>query len=113
MIETLLLKSEDDEVSYGPPNLSRWWILLLYSLIAISQGATWNIFAPVSDALELAYGADWGPSFIRLVVNVSAIVFVILLQPISLAIDRYGVRSVTLVSSTANAAACLLRYSSF
>ena len=93
----------------GKAERSRWWVLFLYMLLAITQGATWNVFAPISDALETAYGSTWNGSFIALLLNVSSGTFFIWLQPTSVAIDRYGVRAVTIFSSTVLAASCLMR----
>jgi len=87
-------------------------VLFLYCALAIIQGATWNAFAPVSDALNTAYGSSWDGAFIALLLNVSSAAFGIMLQPTSVAIDRHGTRAVTLFSSTMLAVSCLIRCTS-
>ena len=48
----------------------RWYILLLYSLLACTQSAVWNTFSPISSTVEDAFGwkdstialfSNWGP----------------------------------------------------
>ena len=45
----------------------RWYILILFSLLAGTQGAVWNTFGPISSTAEEAFG--WGDSTIALLSN--------------------------------------------
>ena len=53
---------------------SRWWVLFTFSLAAMAQAVTWNIFSPVSTTLKDAYGATWGDHFISWCANTANIV---------------------------------------
>ena len=99
---------DDEDHAVGDPVLSRWWVLILFMLLAVCQGASWNLFAPVADTLKEAW--PWmNDSFIKNNVNLANVSFLLALQPTSVAIDHYGVRRVTLFASTTMMVSCLLR----
>ena len=83
---------DGDEVKGRPPENkpeeTRWWVLFLYVMLSVVQGASWNQYAPVADSLETAYGPSWDGAFISLLLNVANGVFLVMLQPTSVAIDR-------------------------
>jgi hypothetical protein len=39
--------------------LARWWILFIFSLLAVMQAASWNFYGPISKAITEVYGCVW------------------------------------------------------
>lgn len=36
--------------------MTRWWILFLFSVLAIVQAASWNFYGPISDSVIDVFG---------------------------------------------------------
>ena len=85
---------------------ARWWVLAAATL-AIVQGASWNVFAPVADTLKTAY-PYMDDTFIRNVVNYANISFLLSLQPTALAINVSAFAN-SLFASSIMALSCLVR----
>jgi len=67
-------EQEEPEQHEYRGSCSRWWVLFTFSLAAMAQAVTWNIFSPVSTTLKDAYGATWGDHFISWCTNTANIV---------------------------------------
>lgn len=67
---------------------ARWWILLVYSLLAICQSCTWNIFSPIDLVVKMAY-PSWTSTFINWLINSANISFALGLYPASRCIKWY------------------------
>lgn len=64
------IKDKDDHQEDLKVYKRRWYILILFSLLAATQGAIWNTFGPISSSSQDAFGwhnadiallSDWGP----------------------------------------------------
>ena len=86
----------------------RWWILLVYCLLAAVQAATWNTFSPIYPAVYLAF-PSWDSAFVNWLINATNISFVLLLWPAAIAAQKRGTRVVTLVSAISVFMCCGLR----
>ena len=75
---------------------SRFWVLGVFSFLAVMQSCTWNIYAPIQQEVNIAFG--WDNEYIKWSVNTANIAFVLVLAPTSLAIGKYGFRRVVVVS---------------
>ena len=78
-----------------PLTRARWWVLLVYCLLAVCQAITWNVFSPIFPATFLAM-PSWSSSFLSWVINTANISFGLTLVPVSLAVKRFGPRRITL-----------------
>ena len=92
---------------------SRWWVMAMFTGVAIAQGVSWNVFSPVSKALKLAYFQDKSDTFVDSFVswsaNIANIVFLVLLLSTSRAFARHGARKVMLFSASMVVLCCALR----
>ena len=93
-----------------PLTRARWWVLLVYCLLAVCQAITWNVFSPIFPATFLAM-PSWSSSFLSWVINTANISFGLTLVPVSLAVKRFGPRRITLfcalMVTTCSAVRCL------
>ena len=58
----------------------RWWILLLFSMVAVMQDTIWNTWNPVDSAATIVYG--WSDDLIELLSNYSYIFYIIAFLPV-------------------------------
>jgi FLVCR family MFS transporter len=77
---------------------ARWWILLVYCLLAMCQSCTWNIYSPIYPAVYKAF-PSWTSSYMNWLINSANISFGLSLYPVSRAIKSYGPRAITMYSS--------------
>ena len=63
------------------PLNSRWWILLVLTVMNILQALLWNVFSPISKSIKLVYG--WGDSDFEWAVNAANISFMLALVPVN------------------------------
>ena len=66
----------------------RWYILILFSLMAGTQGGVWNTFGPISTTVEDAFG--WNNGDIGLLNNWGPISFIVSTVPLIWALERKG-----------------------
>ena len=66
----------------------RWYILGLFSLLALHQCLVWNTWGPVDRAVQYAYG--WSDATVALMANWGTIVFVLAVGPLSYLLEVYG-----------------------
>jgi len=77
---------------------ARFWVLLVFCLLAICQSCTWNIYSPIYKSCLLAF-PEWNSSYLNWLINSANMSFGLSLYPISIAIKKYGPRKVTLFSA--------------
>ena len=78
----------------------RWYMISVFALLAMLQSMTWNIYAPISQQLRLAYGPDtWTDLFITWAENTGNVAFLSALPVACWAFDRVGARTLTVVSA--------------
>lgn len=68
----------------------RWYVLLMYSLIAATQGTVWNTFGPIASTAEDAFG--WSDSTIALLSNWGPISYLVAGVFFSWVMDVKGLR---------------------
>ncbi|XP_046553121.1 solute carrier family 49 member 4 homolog isoform X2 [Haliotis rubra] len=85
----------------------RWYILVIYSLFAGSQGLVWNTWGPISASCEEAFG--WNNADISLLTNWGPISYIVSAVFFSWMIDVKGLRWACLSSMFLVAAGCGLR----
>ena len=66
----------------------RWYILILFCLMAGTQGGVWNTFGPISTTAEDAFG--WSNDDIGLLTNWGPISFIVGMVPLIWALERKG-----------------------
>ncbi|XP_066922547.1 solute carrier family 49 member 4-like [Clytia hemisphaerica] len=76
----------------------RWYILALFTCIAMMSNIGWNTWGPIETSARATYG--WSKSTISLLANWGAFTFVIAVFPSSYILDRYGLRVSTLIAIT-------------
>ena len=99
--ETLLLPSSDHEggskqllpSTNSKPPPERFEVLLLFSLLSLSQASAWNFFGPISGPCEDVYG--WGGSTIAWLANAANIAMLFSVPMSSKAAIRFGLRGAT------------------
>ena len=67
----------------------RWYILILFSFTAFTQGATWNTWAPIADTVK-AVLPGWTNADIGLLTNWGPIAYIITAVPFSWLMDVKG-----------------------
>merc|ERR1712150_22758 len=68
----------------------RWYVLILYSLLAFTQGAFWVTWGPIAASSEYAF--DWTDADIALFANWGPIAFIITALVMSWIVDVKGLR---------------------
>ena len=58
---------------------TRWWVLLVVTLMNILQAMLWNTFSPISEVVKVAYG--WSDGNFEWSVNVANMSFLLALLP--------------------------------
>jgi nitrate/nitrite transporter NarK len=129
--EAPLISGRNREIG---PTAWRWYIIFVFALLATLQARfplllalsalpllqtfghlrvqsmSWNIYAPVSQHLRMAYGSDlWSDLFITWAENTSNVTFVLALPLACYGFDRVGARTLTIVSAALLVASTVLR----
>ena len=61
------------------PLLLRWYILLVFSLVAILQDTVWNTWGPIDHTAIFLYG--WSPDLVALLANYGSILYILAFIP--------------------------------
>ncbi|XP_072020912.1 solute carrier family 49 member 4-like [Amphiura filiformis] len=77
---------------------SRWYILILFSLVAFTQSGTWNTWGPIADTTKAVLG--WTDADIALLTNWGPITYVISAPFFSWVMDVKGLKMSMLMAST-------------
>ena len=85
----------------------RWYVLLLFSLLACHQCTIWNTFGPVELSIKYAY--SWSNTTIAMMVNWGAIMFLAFVLPTIWFFETYGLRPTTLICTGMTAVGSILR----
>ncbi|XP_063413820.1 solute carrier family 49 member 4-like isoform X2 [Mytilus trossulus] len=75
----------------------RWYILVVFSLCAMSQGGSWNIYGPISATTENAF--DWKDSDIALLAAWGPISSILSTLPFIWLIEKKGIRVASLLAT--------------
>ena len=75
----------------------RWYILILFSLMACHQCAIWNTWGPIASSVQSAYG--WSDGTVAMMANWGNFMFVLTAVPLSWMVERKGVRPTVLLVS--------------
>ena len=87
--------SHVDEITCTPVTSSvqvfkrRWYILILYSLVNVTQSAIWNSWGPLTHSAEIAFG--WSLGDIALLTNWGCIMYVCSMVFFSWLMDVKGI----------------------
>ena len=76
----------------------RWWILTVFSLLAMFQCCVWNTWGPVVDVVSIVYPA-WTQGTVSLLANWGAIMFLTFTFPI-LYLQNRNLRSAMVLTSS-------------
>ena len=94
----------------GPPHITvykrRWYILLIFSLVAILQDTVWNTWGPIDHTAIFLYG--WTHDLIALFANYGSILYVVAFIPAVYVLER-SVRNAMLFCSGFMAFGTILR----
>lgn len=75
----------------------RWYVLVVFSLCAMSQGGSWNIYGPISATTEDAFG--WRDSDIALLTAWGPISSILSTLPFIWLIEKKGIRVASLLAT--------------
>jgi len=94
----------------GPPHITvykrRWYILLIFSLVAILQDTVWNTWGPIDHTAIFLYG--WSHDLIALFANYGSILYIVAFIPAVYVLER-SVRMAMLFCSGFMALGTILR----
>jgi len=94
----------------GPPHIAvykrRWYILLIFSLVAILQDTVWNTWGPIDHTAIFLYG--WSHDLIALFANYGSILYIVAFIPAVYVLER-SVRMAMLFCSGFMALGTILR----
>lgn len=74
----------------------RWYILFVFSLIAVAQGGIWNTWGPIAASSEEAFG--WTDADIALFANWGPITYLVTTFPFAWMIDVQGLRPASVLA---------------
>lgn len=74
----------------------RWYILVLFSCVAMMSNIGWNTWGPIETSARVSYG--WSKGTISLLSDWGAFTFVLAVFPSSYILDVYGLRVSTLIA---------------
>lgn len=78
----------------------RWWIVIAFSLCAMAQSAQWNIWGPISDAVQIVY--DWDDSVVTLFPAISNGAFILFGFVFMYGVELHGKPLLLVISSDFN-----------
>ncbi|XP_067935938.1 solute carrier family 49 member 4-like [Watersipora subatra] len=76
----------------------RWYMLVVFCLLAFSQGLLWNTWSPLSGTMDIVFG--WEPSFLALSLAVSNISITLFAFPFMYFAETKGLRFVVVVAAS-------------
>ncbi|KAL5009485.1 hypothetical protein ScPMuIL_011790 [Solemya velum] len=85
----------------------RWYVLAIYSLLALTNTVLWNTWGPIARASEAVFG--WSDSQVEMMANWGAIMYVVSSAFMSWLTFSKGLRCACIVGSILNAASAGLR----
>lgn len=80
----------DTEKQKSGRHIGRWWIVVTYSIVAMTQGAQWAFPGNVQETMQTVYGMDGNT--IQLLLNYGPIFWMISCVPYGYYMDRYGAK---------------------
>ncbi|XP_047471182.1 solute carrier family 49 member 4-like [Penaeus chinensis] len=86
----------------------RFWILLVFSLLAGFQGQQWNTWSPIGASMEAAY-PGWGSSTVAMMANWGPITFLIFVAPMCWLMNTRGLRVSVVTCAAMMSVGTLLR----
>ena len=112
--DTSLLQSRFSDVP-DVPSVSRdfrssprrFWVLLVATALALTNGSIWNTFAPISVVAEPFFG--WTDSTLALLANWGAVCYLLAAAPSAHLLDVHGLRTASVASAALMLAGSLLR----
>jgi len=94
-------ESAESSGSTGLPEMKlygqRWYILLVFGLMACHQCLVWNTWGPIASSVQVAY--DWSDGTVAMMANWGTIMFVLTAVPLSWMIESKGLRPTCLLVS--------------
>ena len=89
-----LIDEEETTIVYK----RRWYILAVFSMLALFQCCVWNTWGPVVDVVKVVY-PTWSDATVSLLANWCSIAFLVFMLPV-LYLQNYNLRySIILTSS--------------
>lgn len=85
----------------------RWYILLVFCLLACLQCLVWNSWGPIELSVKYAY--DWSDLTVAMMANWGTIMFMLSVLPLSYLLEAKGLRVATLAIASLVAAGTVLR----
>lgn len=85
----------------------RWYILMLFSLLACLQCLVWNTFGPIDRSIKYAY--NWSDATVAMMANWGTIMFVLTVAPLCWLLETKHLRVTTLTVSFFVALGTVLR----
>ncbi|XP_076068154.1 solute carrier family 49 member 4-like [Oratosquilla oratoria] len=99
-----------------PPEIksfkSRFWVLVIFSLLCGFQVFQWNTWGPISVSALQAF-PDWSPETVAMMANWGTISFLVFVAPVCYMVQHKGLRFSALVCAAVMAAATLVRAFAF
>ena len=86
----------------------RWYILAVFSLLAVLQDAVWNAWGPIDHTAKILYG--WSDDLIALLANYGSIMYIVMFLPAIYVLEK-NLRQAMLFTSGFMALGTILRYS--
>lgn len=88
--------------------LSRFWILGVFSFIAMYQCLQWNTWGPISESVDTAF-SGWQSSTVAMMANWGTITFVLFITPMCWLMNEKGLRTGVFACAIMVAAGTVLR----
>lgn len=86
---------------------TRWYILILFSLLACFQCQVWNTWGPIEVAVRYGYG--WQDSTVAMMANWGTIMFVTMAFPLSYYLEVRGLREAVILVTALSAIGTVIR----
>jgi len=79
--------------------VKRWYILAVFSVLGILQGAIWNSFGPIAASLLAVFCPDWSQSTIAMLGNWGNIMYIIPVVPMLWFFEAKGLRAAMILTA--------------
>ncbi|KAK8406269.1 hypothetical protein O3P69_007163 [Scylla paramamosain] len=76
---------------------SRFWILIVFSLMNFVLNIEWIMFGPISESMQAAF-PGWDEATVTLTINFGMITYIVTFIPVCWAVQRYGLRACLLTT---------------